>query len=146
VSSPRIEPESFTIGELSRRTGLAVETIRYYERIGLVPRPPRTAGGHRSYGAEGCRPLAFVKRARELDFSIDEIRELLTLWRSNGTCMDVRSIALRRLEEVRARLRDLAELESVLTDAVARCPNDDSQLCPVLAKLDDSCCGPDVRR
>ena len=136
----RNEENCFTIGELSRQTGVGIETIRYYERIGLIGRPPRTQGGHRTFSLEGRRTLAFIKRSRQLGFGLDEIRALLALRDSKGACMDVRSIAVRRLEDVRAKLRDLVELEAVLADAVARCANDESSNCAVLFKLDDSCC------
>lgn len=94
-------PESFgahggnlSIGELSRRTGVHIETIRYYEKIGMLPKPRRTGGGRRAYGPDQTRLLAFIRRARELGFSLDEIRALLAIEQSNdGSCAEVRSIA-----------------------------------------------------
>jgi MerR family mercuric resistance operon transcriptional regulator len=71
--------DGLSIGELSRRTGVNIETIRYYERVGLMPHPPRTQGGRRAYGADGMRTLAFIKRARELGFCLHDIGELLSI-------------------------------------------------------------------
>ena len=127
----------FTIGELSRRTAVNIETIRYYERIGLLARPPRTRTGHRSFGTESCRTLAFIKRCREIGFGLDDIRNLLSLRDNKGACMDVRMIAARHLEGVQAKIHDLAKLERVLAQAIAACPNDKSPACPVLDSLDN---------
>jgi MerR family transcriptional regulator, mercuric resistance operon regulatory protein len=129
-----------TIGELSRRTAVNIETIRYYERIGLLPPPPRTGGGHRTFGTDSYRTLAFIKRSRELGFTLEDIRTLLSLRNSRGSCMDVKVIAERHLQDVRIKMRDLKKLESVLAVAVARCPNDESTDCPVLESLDNGCC------
>jgi MerR family mercuric resistance operon transcriptional regulator len=140
MSECRIENVCLTIGELSRRTAVNIETIRYYERIGLLPRPPRTGGGHRVFGTASCRTLAFIKRSRELGFALDDIRTLLSLRDSQGACMDVKAIAERHLQAVRVKMRDLATLEDALSKAVARCPDDKSTDCPVLESLDNGCC------
>jgi MerR family mercuric resistance operon transcriptional regulator len=140
MSQKRFEDVCLTIGELSQRTTVTVETIRYYERIGLLPRPPRTRGGHRSFGIEICRTLAFIKRSRELGFGLEDIRTLLSLRGSHGPCRDVKPIAQRHLESVRAKLLDLKKLEAVLAAAVERCPDDASADCPVLDSLDNECC------
>jgi MerR family mercuric resistance operon transcriptional regulator len=126
----------FTIGELSRRTGVNVETIRYYERIRLLPRPPRTRGGHRAYGTDGLKTLSFIRRARELGFGLDNIRALLALRASRGCCSDVKEIAERHLDVVRTKMRDLVELEKALSALVARCPGDQTTECPVLDVLE----------
>jgi MerR family mercuric resistance operon transcriptional regulator len=128
--------DCFAIGELSRRTGVGVETIRYYERIALMPRPPRTQAGRRAYRAENLRILAFIKRSRELGFRLDDIRALLALRASKGCCMDVKAIAGRHLEVVRTKRRGLMELEKVLDAIVAQCPGDERSECPVLDVLD----------
>jgi MerR family mercuric resistance operon transcriptional regulator len=140
MGEKRFEDVSLTIGEMSQRTAVNIETIRYYERIGLLPQPPRTRGGHRTFGTESCRTLAFIKRSRELGFALDDIRTLLTLRNSQGSCMDVRAIAERHLQDVRTRMRDLAKLEGVLANAVARCSNDESTECAGLDSLDNGCC------
>jgi MerR family mercuric resistance operon transcriptional regulator len=124
------------IGELSRRTGVGVEAIRYYERIALMPRPPRTEGGRRAYRAEDLRILVFIKRSRELGFRLDDIRALLALRASKGCCMDVKAISGRHLEVVRTKMHGLVELEKVLAAIVARCPDDESSDCPILDALE----------
>jgi len=140
MGEKRIDDACLTIGELSRRTTVNIETIRYYERIGLLPRSPRTGGGHRVFGTESYRTLAFIKRSRELGFSLEDIRTLLSLRDSQGACMDVKVVAERHLQDVRVKMQDLAKLEAVLADAIARCPNDKSTDCPVLERLDTGCC------
>jgi MerR family mercuric resistance operon transcriptional regulator len=130
--------QDFTIGDLSRLTGVNVETIRYYERMGLMPRPPRTLGGHRAFGPEDLRTLAFIKRSRDLDFGLHDIRALLTLRATGVRCVDVKAIASRHLRQVRARLRRLAELELTLAAAVERCPDDASADCSVLELIEGS--------
>jgi MerR family transcriptional regulator, mercuric resistance operon regulatory protein len=116
-----------TIGALSNLTGVNIETIRYYERINLTAKPPRTAGGHRSYHAEHVERLRFVRRARELGFGIENIRTLLALaLRGNSSCAEAREVAAFHLADVRAKRDDLAKLEKVLADTIAQC---DSQCC-----------------
>lgn len=136
VAKRQLRNDYFTSGELSRRTGVNIETIRYYERIGLMPPPPRTQGGHRAYTHDGLRTLVFIRRARELGFGIDDVRALLSLRAATPCCMDVKSIAVRHLEAVRSKLRDLVELETVLSETITRCPGDKSSDCPVLDILD----------
>jgi MerR family transcriptional regulator, mercuric resistance operon regulatory protein len=111
-----------TIGELSRRTGGNVETIRYYERIGLLPVPDRK-GRYRRYGAADVGRLVFVRRARELGFTLDEVRVLLKLSRVDGgaACAEVRDLAASHLAEVQTKIADLQAMEQTLTEAVRRC-------------------------
>ena len=129
--------ETFAIGELSRRTGVNIETIRYYERIRMLARPPRTASGRRVYGTQDARLLGFIRRARELGFSLDEIRALLRL-RTPGkaSCGEVRKIATHHLEDIRAKMADLAKLERLLAKTVGRCRGNKAPDCPVLEILD----------
>jgi len=90
-----LEARTFSIGELSRRSGVNVETIRYYERIKLLPAPPRTTSGRRIYTTADLRALAFIRRSRELQFPLDVIRELLRLGASrSAACREVQKIAL----------------------------------------------------
>ncbi|MGV8840144.1 MAG: MerR family transcriptional regulator [Bauldia sp.] len=125
------------IGELSRLTGVNIETIRYYERIGVLPAPPRTGGGRRAYCEGHSRTLSFIRRARELGFTLDDIRGLLGLGhRRLATCSEVRSIAGGHLETVRSKLADLARLAGILADAVAQCSGESVPDCPVLEMLD----------
>jgi MerR family mercuric resistance operon transcriptional regulator len=125
------------IGELSRRSGVNIETIRYYERIKMLPAPPRTASGRRVYGTTDLRVLTFIRRSRELGFSLDEIRALLRLGApGKASCSEVKAIATHHLEDVRARLFDLSKLERLLAKTVARCSGNKVPNCPVLDILD----------
>src|SRR5260221_6507232 len=129
--------DSFPIGELSKHSGVNIETIRYYERIKMLPTPRRTASGRRVYGATDLRILAFIRRARELGFSLDEIRALLRLGGpEKASCREVREIAAHHLEGIRAKLGDLRKLERLLAKTVARCSGRTAPDCPVLDILD----------
>jgi MerR family mercuric resistance operon transcriptional regulator len=135
ITKPR--PAGFPIGELSRLTGVNIETIRYYERIAMLPAPARSQAGRRMYGPDEGRVLAFIRRARELGFSLKEVRALLALGApGDATCADVERIASAHLEDVRSKLSDLRKLERVLADAVARCTGDTAPVCAVLDVLD----------
>jgi MerR family mercuric resistance operon transcriptional regulator len=135
-----IPPEALPIGELSRRTGVHIETIRYYERIKMLPSPPRTAVGRRVYGPAETRILAFIRRSRELGFTLDEIRALLALSARNGrdACAEVRGLATGHLKEVRAKIADLRVMERVLADAVRRCDAGEGPGCPLIDTLSRS--------
>ena len=128
------------IGELSRQTGCNVETIRYYERVGLLPRPPRSAGRYRLYDTGDVRRLAFVRRARELGFTLDEVRALLVLSAANGenTCSEVRDLTARHLADVRAKIADLRAMERVLSEAVHQCDTGGLPGCPLIDTLSTS--------
>jgi len=123
------------IGELSRQTGCNIETIRYYERIGLLPAPPRR-GRYRSYGSEDIARLGFVRRARELGFTLDEVRALLGLAAGgHASCADARDLAARHLKDVRARIADLRRMERALADTVRACEAGNDKGCPLIAAL-----------
>jgi MerR family mercuric resistance operon transcriptional regulator len=129
--------EKMSIGALSRLTGVNIETIRYYERIKMLPAPPRTASGRRVYGPHEARILAFIRRSRELGFSLDQIRTLLRLGGpEKASCREVREIAAHHLEDIRAKLGDLKKLERLLAKTVARCTGKMAPDCPVLDILD----------
>jgi MerR family mercuric resistance operon transcriptional regulator len=125
------------IGALSRLSGVNIETIRYYERIKMVPAPQRTASGHRVYGATELRTLSFIRRSRELGFSLKEIRALLRLGApGKASCNEVKVIATHHLEDIRAKLADLRKLERLLAKTVTRCSGEKAPNCPVLDILD----------
>ena len=127
--------QAIPIGELSRRTGCNIETIRYYERIGLMPQPPRR-GRYRSYEAEHVRRLRFVRRARELGFTLDEVRALFGLAAGGqASCNDARALAAAHLQDVKARIADLKRMERVLADAVRACDAGDNTGCPLIDSL-----------
>ena len=135
-ASPR-QPAALSIGELSRRTRVNIETIRYYERIEMLPPPPRTASGRRVYGPAETRTLAFILRARELGFTLGEIRALLALSGEGDSesCAEVRELAAAHLAEIRGKIADLKAMERVLADAVRRCDMGEASGCPVLDAL-----------
>lgn len=122
--------------ELARRTGSNLETVRYYEKVGLLPAPPRTAGGYRTYDATHERRLRFVLRARQLGFPLDEIRELLRLVDERGRpCAEASAVAVAHLNDVRAKIADLRRMERVLRDVVAQCADGTRLDCPLIETL-----------
>lgn len=128
-----------SIGELSRSTGVHIETIRYFEKVGLLEAPDRTEGGHRVYLEHHVRALSFIKRARELGFTPKEVRAILNLGGPEKACCDeVQEIAVHHLEQVRRKLADLARLERLLASTVERCSGGHVPNCPVIEMLEDS--------
>lgn len=126
------------IGELARRTATKVQTIRYYEQIGLLPEPGRTAGGQRRYGEAERRRLAFVRHARELGFGLDAIRELLDLAADPASdCARADRIAKANLAAVRRKIARLLTLEQELVRMVEECRGGRIGQCRVLEVLDD---------
>ena len=124
------------IGGLSKHTGANIETIRYYERVGLLPAPTRTPGGYRLYGSDHLKRLIFIRRARMLGFSIGEVRTLLRLAdERKRPCAEVRVVAGAHLEDVRAKIADLRAMERVLRDTVARCADGRRADCPLIEAL-----------
>jgi MerR family mercuric resistance operon transcriptional regulator len=130
-----LDTMSFTIGRMSSETGVNIETIRYYERIGLLAKPPRSDGGRRVYNDAAARRLGFIRRARELGFSIDEIRTLITLSGGAGRCADVHALTVSHLSDVRAKISDLRKLERTLAKTAERCARDASPDCPIIEAL-----------
>lgn len=125
-----------SIGTLSTRAAVNVETVRYYERVGLLPSPPRTEGGHRLYGEAHVRRLTFVRRARELGFTLEEVRALLRLAdEQHPSCSKVRVVAKTHLEDVRSKIADLKRMERVLSETVSRCASGTRPECPLLEVL-----------
>ena len=128
--------QRYPIGVLSAETGVNIETIRYYERIGLMPKPPRTDGRRRTFDAGHLKRLTFIRRGRELGFSIDEIRELLGLARGQGlTCAKVKTMTETHIADIRSKVKDLRKLERVLNDLAARCHGREAPDCPLLEAL-----------
>lgn len=110
------------IGEISKSTGVPVETIRYYEKIGLVPEPERQASGYRHYRQSHLDRLLFIKRCRNLDMAQDEIRELIRLAdQPDADCSEVDALLARHLSHVRERLQELARLEDTLEQLQRAC-------------------------
>ncbi|MFN3261181.1 MAG: MerR family transcriptional regulator [Pikeienuella sp.] len=129
----------FTRGDLARATGCNIETIRYYEKTGLLPDPPRTDAGYRIYSAAHATRLRFILRARELGFSMEDIRGLMGLEDGAApTCAEVKERTERHLADVRAKIADLRRIEKVLSVTAARCSGEDVPDCPVLETLEGS--------
>jgi DNA-binding transcriptional MerR regulator len=108
------------IGDLARRTGTTVPTIRYYEQIGLL-RPAARSGGQRTYDNEDVRRLSFIRRCRDFDFPIDDIRALLTLLHNGKSCTEARKLAEGRLADLRRRRAELEALEASIASLVTCC-------------------------
>ena len=139
MDTPAPTHDTLTIGQLARKTGVGVETIRFYERQGLVREPARRPSGYRQYPRDEIRRLRFIRRAKELGFTLREIQDLLALTeRPDASCAQVRDHAARKLEQVRAKIRDLQAIETALGSLITACPGDSSALgcCPVLSALD----------
>ena len=125
----------FGIGELSQRTRVNIETVRYYEKIGLLPRPPRTGGGHRVYADAQLKRLVFIRRSRELGFTLDEIRNLLGMVEGGYACGKVQEAALAHLKTIRSKIADLRRMERTLADTAAQCEGGTAPECPIIDVL-----------
>ena len=124
---------TFPIGELSQLTGVNIETIRYYEKVGMLPAPPRAEGRRRVYDRHHLRVLAFIRRGRELGFTLTEIKTLLALGGpERAPCGEVREIATKHLDDIRAKIADLRKLERLLGQTIDRCEGGTAPECPVL--------------
>ncbi len=129
-------PAPITRGRLAKRFGCHLETLRYYEKIGLLPPPTRTEGGHRLYKIEDQRRLRFILRGRELGFSIDELRGLLSLVDSNDyTCGEIFDLTIDHLGSIRRKITDLKRLERTLARISNQCSGGAVPECPVIEAL-----------
>ena len=128
---------NIAIGELSRRTGCNIETIRYYERIGLVPRARRQGGRNRRYDGDDIARLRFIRRARQLGFTLDEVRTLLRLAASDGesTRAEVRNLAAAHVAEISTKIADLQAMKQVLAAAICECDTEECPQCPLIQVL-----------
>jgi DNA-binding transcriptional MerR regulator len=139
LTPPRAQPtaaERLTIGELARATGANVETVRYYERIGVLSPPPRSPGGFRLYGAEDVARLAFVRRARELGFSLVAVRELAGLADSpDRPCDEVDEIARVHLADVEQKIAQLSVLRVELNRLLTQCQGGHVSDCRIVDAL-----------
>lgn len=130
--------KEITRGTLAKRTGCNIETIRYYEKIGLMPEPPRSAGGYRQYDENHERRLLFVMRGRELGFTIEDLKSLLGLVdRREVSCAEVERLARRHLCSVQEKIRILRRMERTLSDTVLSCSGQDVPECPLIDRLFD---------
>lgn len=126
----------YPIGAMSRETGVNIETIRYYERIELMPKPDRTPGGTRQYSHEHLQRLSFIRRSRELGFRIDEIRAMLRMVDQDGvSCGEVHAMTVEHLASVKEKIAQLRKLERALSDMAAECAKGDIPDCPIIETL-----------
>ncbi len=128
---------TLTTGALAREAGVHVETLRYYERRGLLPEPPRRPSGYREYPESAVALVRFIRRAQALGFTLREIEELLAL-RSLSDCDAVRRVAEAKLADIEVRLRDLRRLKRVLRELTDRCREEGSAgHCPIVEALQE---------
>jgi len=129
--------ETMTIGRLARSAGVGVETIRFYERKGLIAEPPRTFAGYRTYPPEAVGRLRFIRRAKELGFTLREIRELLDLRADESTTCDVvRARAAAKIADIEEKIRSLQTMKAALERLAAECPaSGPASDCPILDAL-----------
>ena len=142
-----IATKRLTIGRLARAADVGVDTVRFYERAGLMPAATRTASGYRSYAPADVERLRFIRRAKALGFSLDEIRELLRLSEGKGGRAGVKALAERRLRDLERKIRELTVFRDTLTRYAKQCSgNGPVQGCPIIgavlanpAPKDDAC-------
>lgn len=125
------------IGEASKRSGVSAKMIRYYEGIGLIPRARRTYSDYRWYDDADVHRLCFVRRARDLGFSVPEIKKLLGLWKNRSRkSADVKRLAKTHIADLEDRIREMQELVDTLKNLVRTCAGDNRPNCPILANLE----------
>jgi len=131
--------QSLTIGEVAKAAEVGVETVRFYEREGLIAEPPRRQSGYRQYPPETVRRLRFIRRAKDLGFTLKEIGELLDLRVDpRKSCADVRTLAKAKMADVESKMLDLAQIQAALTELVRTCRGKGpTTACPILDALDE---------
>jgi MerR family mercuric resistance operon transcriptional regulator len=137
--NPECEMNSMTIGQVAQKAGIGIETIRFYERKGLIEEPPRKESGYRQYGVGVVDQLAFIQQAKELGFSLKEIGELLSIKADTKTvCKDVKQVALEKLQDIESKIKLLQRMRKALRKLVDKCPGQGPlSECPILDALDN---------
>ncbi|MCU1724000.1 MULTISPECIES: Cu(I)-responsive transcriptional regulator [unclassified Pseudomonas] len=129
------------IGQAAKRTGLSAKMIRYYESIGLLKPASRSDSGYRLYQQDDLHSLTFIKRSRDLGFSLEEVAKLLTLWQDRQRASaDVKALASEHIADLNRRIDELVSLRDTLSELVAHCQGDDRPDCPILKDLAAGCC------
>jgi MerR family copper efflux transcriptional regulator len=129
---------NLSIGTVAERSGVPPKSIRYYEGIGLIDPAERRPNGYRSYSPLDMQTLAFIKRARGLGFSVEEVRELLDLWRDRSRkSAAVKALAAHHIEALERKIEELRSMRNALADLVKRCRGDSRPDCPILEDLED---------
>ena len=127
-----------SIGNVAKRVGISVDTVRFYEKKGLLPLAPRRESGYRDYPEDTVRRLRFIRNAREIGFTLDEIQGLLSLGSDgDSACWEAQKLASEKLSEVREKIRRLRSMEEALVSLVDSCDASDESLCPILDLLDN---------
>ena len=130
--------EKYSIGQLAKKTACKVETVHYYEKVGLMPEPPRTEGGHRIYSLPHVKRLNFIRRSRDLGFRIEQVKELLKfIDEPNHYCGEVKAMAMQQARVVQEKIDDLQRLKSALNEMVTHCTAGDKPVddCPIVDAL-----------
>ncbi len=128
------------IGQAARHTGLSAKMIRYYEAIGLLPAAGRSDSGYRRYGEHDLHRLGFIKRARDLGFSLEEIGKLLGLWQDRQRASaEVKALALTHIDQLNRKIAELTSLRDTLSDLAGSCQGDERPDCPILKELETGC-------
>lgn len=133
MSESSCPKSGLTIGRLAKAAGVNIETIRYYQRIGLVKEPGKPATGFRKYTANIIEQIKFVKRAQQLGFSLQEISDLISI--GNGHCSDVRVRAEEKRNKIDKQIRDLQALRNTLDQLISECADNNRQQCPIIETL-----------
>ena len=129
------------IGQAARQTGLSAKMIRYYESIELLPAAGRTDSGYRQYGAQDLHRLAFIKRARDLGFSLEEVSKLLALWQDRQRASaDVKALAAGHIDALNRKIAELSGLRDSLQELMEHCQGDQRPDCPILQDLESGGC------
>jgi MerR family copper efflux transcriptional regulator len=128
------------IGQAAKQTGLSAKMIRYYESIDLLPAAGRTDSGYRQYGSQDLHRLAFIKRSRDLGFSLAEVSQLLALWQDRERASaDVKALAAAHISELERKISELSGLRDTLQELTSNCQGDDRPDCPILKDLESGC-------
>jgi MerR family mercuric resistance operon transcriptional regulator len=136
MAGPHKAVKTLRRGDVAALTGLHLETVRYYETAGLLPAPPRGEGGQRLYGPAEVKRLSFIRRCRELGFTLDEIRALLQLVDGrNFTCDEIKAMTLAHVGEIHKKIADLRRMERILKDMAAKCDRGAVPECPIVDAL-----------
>jgi MerR family transcriptional regulator, copper efflux regulator len=134
------EAHVMNIGQAAQKSGLTAKMIRYYESIGLLQPAGRTDSGYRLYGPQDLHMLAFIKRSRDLGFSLEEVGKLLALWQDRERASaDVKALALAHVDELNRKIGELTALRDTLGDLVQHCQGNDRPDCPILRDLESGC-------
>ena len=136
--------DAVQIGQAAKQAGMSVDTIRFYQKVGLIAATPRSTGGYRLFSGEQIRDLTFVRHAQELGFSLTEIKELLSLRQKQHICPEVQTVLERKLKDVRDKIKSLAHLEGELSSALRDCKRElrhkgevkHDECCPLIDKLE----------